>query len=62
MFGWILIAFIIALIFGVIKTEQIKDLWAKLKPVLQDIFAKRQDSYNHPDEQLSSSDTDEEKQ
>lgn len=47
MFGWILIAFVIALIFGVIKIEQLKTLWNKIEPTILEIFAKAKNSSNN---------------
>ncbi|MBE6443098.1 MAG: hypothetical protein E7020_00315 [Alphaproteobacteria bacterium] len=42
MFSWILIAFVIALIFGVIKIEQLKMLATKIEPKARELFSKAQ--------------------
>lgn len=38
MFEWILIAFVIALIFGVIKIDQIKAFATKIEPKARELF------------------------
>ena len=40
MFTWILIAFAIALIFGVIKIEQLKSLAEKAEPKMKELWEK----------------------
>ena len=44
MFTWILIALIIAFIFGVIKIEQVKDLAKKYGPQARELFNKAKDT------------------
>ena len=44
MFTWILIALVIAFIFGVIKIEQVKDAAKKYGPQARDLFNKAKDT------------------
>lgn len=40
MLEWIVIALVIALIFGVIKIDDLRHYWEKLQPRLQEIWSK----------------------
>ncbi len=57
MFSWILIAFVIAVIFGVIKLDELKEIATKWLPRLKELFNQAKQHLETKSSELKSDDT-----